>query len=64
MDSHFPFLTCVTPPLCPFPHHILTPPLPPPCSQEAIKLITRQFTPVGGTLIYNGISATTAALEL
>ena len=36
----------------------------PPRTQEAIKLITRQFVPVPGTLIYNGITATTSALEL
>lgn len=28
-------------------------------SQEAIKIITRQFTPAHGTLIYNGIECTT-----
>ncbi len=29
-------------------------------SQEAIKLITRQFVPVGGTLLYNGMACTTS----
>lgn len=32
-------------------------------SQEAIKLITKQFTPVGGTLLYNAIAATTCVLD-
>ncbi len=29
-------------------------------SQEAIKLITRQFVPLGGTLVYNAIASTTS----
>eukprot|EP00887_Chlorella_sp_A99_P005358 scaffold1.g5358.t1 len=29
-------------------------------SQEAIKLITRQFVPVGGTLVYNAMACTTS----
>lgn len=29
-------------------------------SQEAIKLITRQFVPVGGVLLYNGMGCTTS----
>ncbi len=28
--------------------------------QEAIKLITRQFVPLSGTLIYNGMASTTS----
>eukprot|EP00250_Pteridium_aquilinum_P009703 c18873_g1_i2 orf=127-1713(+) len=32
-------------------------------SQEAIKLITKQFTPLSGILIYNGIDSTTTILE-
>jgi len=33
-------------------------------AQEAIKLITRQFVPFEGTLIYNGIASTTSVLDL
>eukprot|EP00850_Spirogloea_muscicola_P023917 SM000406S15600 [mRNA] locus=s406:33423:37590:- [translate_table: standard] len=33
-------------------------------SQEAIKLITGQFVPILGTLIYNGIACTTSVLAL
>ncbi|MEW5311695.1 MAG: hypothetical protein WDW38_003390 [Sanguina aurantia] len=33
-------------------------------AQEAIKLITRQFVPVAGTMIYNAIGCTTTVLEL
>ncbi|KAI5062057.1 hypothetical protein GOP47_0022596 [Adiantum capillus-veneris] len=33
-------------------------------SQEAIKLLTRQFTPLPGVLIYNGIDSTTSVLQL
>ncbi|EFJ45116.1 hypothetical protein VOLCADRAFT_82490 [Volvox carteri f. nagariensis] len=33
-------------------------------AQEAIKLVTRQFVPIAGTLIYNAMSCTTTALEL
>ncbi|MCO5573961.1 hypothetical protein L7F22_027739 [Adiantum nelumboides] len=33
-------------------------------SQEAIKLLTRQFTPLSGVLIYNGIDSTTSVLQL
>ncbi|GBF88159.1 NEDD8-activating enzyme E1 regulatory subunit [Raphidocelis subcapitata] len=33
-------------------------------AQEAIKLITRQFVPFGGTLIYNAITSTTSVLDL
>lgn len=33
-------------------------------SQEAIKLITKQFTPLPGILIYNGIDSTTSVLQL
>ena len=29
-------------------------------SQEAIKLVTRQYVPVGGTLIYNAMACTTS----
>ena len=32
-------------------------------SQEAIKLITRQFVPVAGTLIYNAMASTTSLFE-
>jgi hypothetical protein len=32
--------------------------------QEAIKLITRQFVPFGGSLIYNGMASTTSVLDL
>lgn len=32
-------------------------------AQEAIKLITRQFVPVAGTLIYNSMSSTTSVFE-
>ena len=37
--------------------------LPTLCAQEAIKLITRQFVPVGGTLIYNGMHCTTSVFK-
>ena len=30
-------------------------------AQEAIKLVTRQFVPVAGTLIYNAMACTTSA---
>lgn len=33
-------------------------------AQEAIKIITRQFVPFGGTLIYNAITSTTSILDL
>ena len=33
-------------------------------SQEAIKLITGQYVPVGGTLIYNAMSCTSSVLPL
>ncbi|XP_002975259.2 NEDD8-activating enzyme E1 regulatory subunit AXL [Selaginella moellendorffii] len=33
-------------------------------SQEAIKLVTKQFTPTAGTLIYNAISSTTTIFQL
>ncbi|KIZ02954.1 hypothetical protein MNEG_5000 [Monoraphidium neglectum] len=33
-------------------------------AQEAIKLITRQFVPFGGTLIYNATTSTTSVLDL
>eukprot|EP00897_Mesotaenium_endlicherianum_P006793 jgi/Mesen1/6141/ME000314S05147 len=33
-------------------------------SQEAIKLITGQFTPLGGTLIYNAMASTSSCLTL
>ncbi|CAM6070645.1 unnamed protein product [Sphagnum tenellum] len=33
-------------------------------SQEAIKLLTRQFTPVQGTFVYNAMSATSLVLNL
>ncbi|KAG2486394.1 hypothetical protein HYH03_014972 [Edaphochlamys debaryana] len=33
-------------------------------AQEAIKLVTRQFVPVAGTLIVNSMAATTTVLEL
>lgn len=33
-------------------------------AQEAIKLVTEQFVPFGGALIYNGMAATTATLDL
>jgi amyloid beta precursor protein binding protein 1 len=29
-------------------------------AQESIKIITKQFTPVSGTLVYNGIMGTTS----
>lgn len=32
-------------------------------AQEAIKLITRQFVPVAGTLIYNSMASTTSVFE-
>ncbi|KAG2428848.1 hypothetical protein HYH02_014260 [Chlamydomonas schloesseri] len=33
-------------------------------AQEAIKLVTRQFVPLAGSLIYNAMAATTTVLEL
>jgi amyloid beta precursor protein binding protein 1 len=33
-------------------------------SQEVIKLVTGQFVPAAGTLIYNGITCSTCTLEL
>lgn len=33
-------------------------------SQECIKLLTRQFTPIQGTLIYNAMSATSLVLNV
>ncbi|GLC42485.1 hypothetical protein PLESTB_001103300 [Pleodorina starrii] len=33
-------------------------------AQEAIKLVTRQFVPLGGTLIYNAMACTSTVLEL
>ncbi len=33
-------------------------------AQEAIKLITAQFVPCSGTLLYNGMSSTASVLEL
>ena len=33
-------------------------------SQEAIKLLTAQFVPLKGTLIYNGIACTSSVLTL
>ncbi|PNW87795.1 hypothetical protein CHLRE_01g002350v5 [Chlamydomonas reinhardtii] len=33
-------------------------------AQEAIKLVTRQFVPLAGSLVYNAMSATTTVLEL
>ena len=32
-------------------------------AQEAIKLISRQFVPVAGTLIYNSMASTTSVFE-
>lgn len=32
-------------------------------AQEAIKLITRQFVPVAGTLVYNSMASTTSVFE-
>eukprot|EP00271_Cylindrocystis_brebissonii_P006750 TRINITY_DN19540_c0_g1_i1.p1 TRINITY_DN19540_c0_g1~~TRINITY_DN19540_c0_g1_i1.p1 ORF type:complete len:532 (+),score=94.51 TRINITY_DN19540_c0_g1_i1:244-1839(+) len=32
-------------------------------AQEAIKLITRQFTPLSGTLIFNGMAGTSSVLD-
>ncbi|PNH10809.1 NEDD8-activating enzyme E1 regulatory subunit [Tetrabaena socialis] len=32
-------------------------------AQEAIKLVTRQFVPLAGPLIYNGMAATTCVLD-
>ncbi len=32
--------------------------------QEAIKLVTGQFTCIPGTLVFNGVGATTSVLEL
>lgn len=33
-------------------------------SQEAVKLITRQFTPLNNTFVYNGINCSAAVYEL
>ncbi len=33
-------------------------------AQEAIKLITRQFVPFPGALIYNAMASTTSVIEL
>ena len=33
-------------------------------AQEVIKFITRQFVPVGGTLIYNAMASTTSVLRI
>ncbi|KAG2424108.1 hypothetical protein HXX76_014782 [Chlamydomonas incerta] len=33
-------------------------------AQEAIKLVTRQFVPLAGSLLYNAMAATTTVLEL
>ena len=33
-------------------------------AQEAIKLLTRQFVPLGGTLVYNAMAATTSVFVL
>jgi amyloid beta precursor protein binding protein 1 len=33
-------------------------------AQEAVKLVTRQFVPFGGTLIYDAITAAISVLEL
>lgn len=33
-------------------------------AQEAIKLITQQFVPFTGTLVYNGMASTTSVFEL
>ena len=33
-------------------------------AQEAIKLLTRQFVPVPGTLVYNAMACTTSVLRL
>ncbi|KAJ7522995.1 hypothetical protein O6H91_18G033900 [Diphasiastrum complanatum] len=33
-------------------------------SQEAIKILTRQFTPLSGTFIYNAIESTSSVLQL
>lgn len=32
-------------------------------SQEAIKLITRQYVPLNGTCIFNGIRSTTSVID-
>ncbi len=32
-------------------------------SQEAIKLVTSQFVPLQGTLVYNAVHGTTSVLE-
>ena len=32
-------------------------------AQEAIKLITRQFVPMTGTLVYNAMAATTSVFD-
>lgn len=33
-------------------------------AQEAIKVLTKQFVPLSGTLLYNGIASTTTVLDL
>ena len=33
-------------------------------SQEAIKLLTAQFLPLNGTLLYNGISCNSSVISL
>lgn len=33
-------------------------------AQETIKFITRQFVPVGGTLIYNAMASTSSVLRV
>ena len=33
-------------------------------AQEAIKLLTRQFVPVPGTLVYNAMACTTSVLRV
>ena len=33
-------------------------------TQETIKLITRQFVPIPGTLIYNAMASTTSVLKV
>jgi amyloid beta precursor protein binding protein 1 len=33
-------------------------------AQEAIKLVTRQFVPLAGTLVYNAMASTTSQFDL
>ena len=33
-------------------------------AQEAVKIITQQYVPINGTLIFNGIAGISAVLEL